>query len=227
MLAYDYEKRMEIRNSLDFKKSNYAWNKHCFNSRRCVGSLMTMIEKAKPKSLEDWEKYYFSHLPTNEVFNNVYTPFAKILGISKQLAFNYTYIRVIDETWIGYSKERKAVMALRNFAVRCDEHGYHGMRFRETSEKFDFNYSVDVEQYVNGKLVAGLQLKSRSYYYNHELRNSTSHRHNVEKQRHYSKRFNVPVYYVYYEDLNEQDVKLFNVLFQPVNPNKGKISVSF
>lgn len=79
------------------------------------------------------------------------------INVSPEQAFNYTYIRAIDEAWIGYKREMTAERALARF---CRD---NSLTLSSSSTHTDLKRGVDYEIYQNGKLVCGVQVKGSAY----------------------------------------------------------------
>lgn len=83
----------------------------------------------------------------------------KEIDRSLEECFNYIYIKAIDESWIGYNRERQAVETLTSL---CDERGCY---IKESDTILDIKYCVDYEIYKKStdELVCGVQVKGYEF----------------------------------------------------------------
>ena len=101
---------------------NYAMNRWQLNFKRNVGPTSDLIRLCNPKSLKEWEEYYFEnayskqhldmlgeslykHISEDLPLENRFHP-DLIESISKSDCINYMYKVVIERTYNGYLKER-------------------------------------------------------------------------------------------------------------------------
>lgn len=83
-------------------------------------------------------------------------------GIVRSLeeCFNYVYIKVIDESWLGYNREKQAIKALNDL---CDKRDCY---IKEADTILDIKYCVDYEIYNKNtdELVCGVQVKGYNFF---------------------------------------------------------------
>lgn len=100
---------------------NYATNRWQLNFKKNVGALSDHIRKCQPKSVDEWERYYFSNVyPKNHLENLGDKLHSKITGelpaekrfhpdlvksITKSDCKDYIYQLVINKTFAGYMRE--------------------------------------------------------------------------------------------------------------------------
>lgn len=104
--------------------------------------------------------------------------------------FTFTYIRVVDEAFIGEEREMNTINTLKQ--------DYPGLRFIKTDAYVDTEFAVDVEVFdgKNNRL-CGIQIKSPSYKRNNsEILRETKDFNEVKNKRYESIR-KVPCIYVY------------------------------
>lgn len=202
----------KIRNSFLFKKSNKIWNDEKLNSRMNIGSLMHLINTMQPSTLEEWINMYFESGKKYEnlLLNHKYANYKEFGRSPKQLeiiatklmeaineqgydinfnlAYKYVLIRVLYETWIGYSRERITLKKLQE--------SFPNLIIRHTDQEIDSCMAVDFEVLTKGnKLLLGIQVKSP------RIRKQTMDL-NLAKNKKYIKKYNVDVFYLI-EDNNE------------------------
>jgi hypothetical protein len=101
---------------------NYAMNRWQLNFKKNVGPTSDSIRTCKPKSVEEWSKYYYSNVRNYEhidslgekLYKNIveFLPFEErfhpdlIKSINKEDCKSYMHKIVIDRTYNGYKRER-------------------------------------------------------------------------------------------------------------------------
>lgn len=200
----------------EFNQSNKVWNDLGLNSKTNVGCLMALIKDSKATTLEEWSDYYFktgeekrellkkfvekkryfdicaTHGRTEDDLIKIAEKLKDALGCSLETAYNYVYIRVIDETWTGHSRE---VTALMDINKMCRNYG----DFKANSVDYhtDFTYAVDLEIREDKKLILGVQLKPISYLTSTNPGVADSKRFNERKNKAYTDEFGAEVFYLY------------------------------
>lgn len=222
-MLYNKRKREELRNSLVFKMTNKIWNDCRLNNTNNIGCLMFLIKDGECNTFEEWEKHYFASGELRSKLlqsksNNINTKklnceygrtHDELLEISKILqantnldlktAYNFVYIRVIDETWIGYDRELKAFQDIERYLSK----NYNSIYSIKNVDYYtDVHYAIDFEIYKDNKLIVGIQLKS--VYYKKDSSSilaETKSFNNIKNEKYY-KLFKVPVMYLYTKDGN-------------------------
>lgn len=230
---FEKEDREMFRNFKAFKETNEIWNRLGFNATAEVGNLMYLIKLSGAKTFEEWEKFYIKsgHERQGIIargYNRYYTrdldieygrtvrqlankarTFADATGIDIAFAFNSVYIRIIDETWLGYQRELKAIKLLnknKNIIVKNVDY------------KKDVKYAVDFEVFIKDELILGIQLKSTKYkrFATQETKDM-----NIRKNNLYKNSEKVNVLYLYMDNdndvivnMDEYDNSIINLLTQ-------------
>lgn len=104
---------------------------------------------------------------------------------------NYTYIRVLDETWIGIERELNTKKSLENML--------DGYEVRDVPIEVDVKYAVDFEVYKEDNLVLAVQVKSHKYRANTSGVSYATKNMNSKKNEEYKKVTGVSVLNVYSE----------------------------
>lgn len=138
----------------------------------------------------------------------------KELHVGLELAFNYVYIRVIDETWIGYSRECITLERLNKYLKN------HGLTAEKANFYIDVNYGVDFEIKRGNKIVAGVQLKSINYYENKEALSEIQSI-NKKKNNMYEIEYKAPVIYLYV-DKHNYPINLNDIYFNVIKKKKRR-----
>lgn len=156
---------------------NIAFNRWQFNRPRYVGRVAEAIRACAPKSLQEWEKYYYSevpkrHVPANwQMLGNTMREHLEEIGrrlyakISEQLRAELDtiteedcvkYVRdvVIRRTYEGYITERRTIYEQLEQAL--------GVRLEPATDEMDRSYNVDFI-IRTGNRVIGIQIKPITY----------------------------------------------------------------
>lgn len=212
-----YHERLKIRKSKSFKDSNRFWNELNLNHRSNIGSVMYLAKLSGAKSYDNWVKFYFksgedrlklrknyksldelvkinqNYGRTEEELIEMAKTLSMGMGISLELAYNFVYIRVIDETWLGLRREEKTFNLIKKELIK-----YKVFRIEHTDVETDFHYAVDYEIKKDGKTILGIQLKSSNYLISSKIDYVKDM--NKDKNHEYSKTFGVPVMYLYMKE---------------------------
>lgn len=101
---------------------NYAYNRWQFNYKRNIGPTSDTIRAVKPRSLAEWEEYFFTHMCSQERLNdfghllyqhikndlpseNRFHP-ELLASITESDCINYVYEVPIKRSYDGYIRER-------------------------------------------------------------------------------------------------------------------------
>lgn len=101
---------------------NYAMNRWQLNFKKNVGPTSESIRMCKPKSIDEWSKFYYSNVRSYEHIDSLgdklYKNIVEVLPfedrfhpelisiITKEDCKSYMHQIVIDRTYNGYKKER-------------------------------------------------------------------------------------------------------------------------
>lgn len=138
---------------------NSATNRFQLNFKRNVGATSEAIRKCAPKSLEEWQKYYFSNVRTErqiiELGQKLYVKISEVLvaeidEITEEDCINYIKQLVIDRTYDGYIREIKTIYEQLQVIIN--------KKIEPAPDEWDRLYNVDFYIKVNGKYI-GLQIK--------------------------------------------------------------------
>ena len=211
--------RDEIRNTKAFAESNKPWNDYNLNRTANIGAVMSLIKDSKATTFEEWESYYlqtgaqraakmkkwvgkeeFWKLAKNcgrttDDLLEVAQEFSSKTNIPLEIAYNYVYIRVIDETWIGYERELNALNRIKELCKL-----YPNLTASGVDSFTDTEYAVDFEIRQKDTIVLGIQLKSTKYRDSKMKAVDEVKVINKAKNAKYTKKFGAEVLYLYVED---------------------------
>lgn len=171
-----YKRRMDIRNHINFKRSNLIWNRRHFNASNNIGHLTYLAKKYKVhllKPSETTSKYfsdcYFNkgvknsrvhgrttHQFTKNAFNFHKACLDSGINISKYDAIIYCYIRVFDETVLDIQRELKALEIIKK------EHPDMTVEFADNINDVECGLDIVIKN-NKGVIVKGYQVKSYKY----------------------------------------------------------------
>ena len=138
---------------------NSATNRFQLNFKRNVGAVSEEIRKCEPKSLADWQNYYFENVRTQdqiiELGKKLYVKITEVLiseieEITEDDCINYIKELVIDRTYDGYIREKNTIYGQLQEILQ--------MKISPAPDEWDRLFNVDFFIEINGKYL-GLQIK--------------------------------------------------------------------
>ncbi|MGK9369252.1 MjaI family restriction endonuclease [Melioribacter sp. Ez-97] len=138
---------------------NSATNRFQLNFKKNVGAVSEEIRKCEPKSLEEWETYYFNNVYPREhlidLGKKLYVKVTEVLAaeidrITEQDCIDYIYNLVIKRTFDGYITERKTIYEQLQDILN--------VRIEPAPDKWDRLFNVDFYIKINDKYI-GIQIK--------------------------------------------------------------------
>jgi hypothetical protein len=140
---------------------NNATNRFQLNFKRNVGSTSESIRKCSPKTLQEWEDYYYKNVRTREQIEELgrklYVKISEVLQaeieeITEQDCIDYIKQLVIDRTFDGYQTEIKTIYG------QLQEEISSNYKIEPACDEWDRLYNVDFYIKVNQSYI-GLQIK--------------------------------------------------------------------
>ena len=138
---------------------NSATNRFQLNFKKNVGATSEAIRKCAPKSLDEWQDYYFENVRTEEHIVNLgkklYVKISEVLvaeinEITEEDCINYIRQLVIDRTYDGYVREIKTNYEQLQELVN--------EKIEPAPDECDRLYNVDFFIKINDSFI-GLQIK--------------------------------------------------------------------
>ena len=138
---------------------NSATNRFQLNFKKNVGATSEAIIKCAPKSLDEWQDYYFENVRTEEHIVNLgkklYVKISEVLvaeinEITEEDCINYIRQLVIDRTYDGYVREIKTIYEQLQELVN--------EKIEPAPDEWDRLYNVDFFIKINDSFI-GLQIK--------------------------------------------------------------------
>lgn len=152
---------------------NLATNRFQLNRPPCVGEIMRLIRECQPKSLEEWDAWYFENATTKsrepsritrdsirEIGERLFAKLEEfvipemkeaIATITEADCIDYVYNLVIRRTYDGYITEKSVVTDKLAFK-------FPDIEFKESDPQLDHAGDVDYVAVV-GKYQFGIQVK--------------------------------------------------------------------
>ncbi len=172
-------------------QANMRWQ---FNRPRHVGKVSELVRKCAPKTLNEWERYYYQHvhpkIHLEELGRRLYIKItevcrAEIESITEQDCINFVIGLVIDRTFDGYQSEIQTIYGQLQQAL--------GVEVEPAPDEWDRGYNVDFFIRVKDKYI-GLQIKPAGYAYITQIINELE----FQKKTHekFTARYGGSVFYV-------------------------------
>ena len=141
---------------------NSATNRFQLNFKRNVGATSEAIRKCEPKSLQEWQEYYFKNVRSEDhlvdLGKKLYVKISEVLvaeidEITEEDCINYIKELVIDRTYDGYIREIKTIYDQLQEILK--------VKIEPAPYEWDRLFNVDFFIQINGKYI-GLQIKPES-----------------------------------------------------------------
>jgi hypothetical protein len=171
--------RKEVkRYSLEFGKKekvlNYACQTYQLSRPNKVGAVMALIRECQPKTIKEWEDWYFANAKTtgnnsfkitkeslSELGERLYEKITEVVipewqsafnNLTKEDCINYVYNLTINRTFDGYLREKSVV---NDGLARI----FPTIRFEESPSELDHAGDIDYIGYVSDDKAFGIQIK--------------------------------------------------------------------
>lgn len=170
-------KQQTIRYSLEFGKKekvlNYACQTYQLSRPNKVGAVMALIRECQPRTIDEWEAWYFEHASTEgkhrlkitresleELGERLYAKITEVVipewtqafnSLTREDCIDYIYNLTINRTYDGYLREKSVVN---------DELAkiFPDLQFEESDPELDHAGDVDYIARV-GEHAIGIQIK--------------------------------------------------------------------
>ena len=138
---------------------NSVMNRFQLNFKRNVGAVSFEIRKCSPKSVEEWQEYYFSNVKSQEhieeLGRKLYIKITEVIAaevdeITESDCINYMNNLVINRTFDGYMTEIKTIYGQMQNLL--------GVKIEPAPDEWDRLYNVDFYIKIKDKYI-GLQIK--------------------------------------------------------------------
>ncbi|MEK7211824.1 MAG: MjaI family restriction endonuclease [Patescibacteria group bacterium] len=183
---------------------NGAINRWGLQKKKQVGAVSEAIRLCSPKTVKDWEKYYFKTLYPKEhlveIGKKLYIKVSEVLtaeieSVTEEDCINYVINLVINRTFDGYMSEKQTVYGQLQDIL--------GVKIEPAPDEWDRGYNVDFFIKIKDKFI-GLQIKPVGYEYITQIIKE----HSIQKVTHekFTKKYGGRVFYIY--SIKEGDKKV-------------------
>ena len=184
---------------------NSAMNRFQLNFKKNVGATSESIRQCAPKSLEEWRKYYFDHVRTEqhieELGRKLYVKITEVIqsevdDITEQDCIDYMKQLVIDRTYDGYTTEISTIYGQLQDILKVN--------IIAAPDEWDRLYNVDFYIQI-GKHYIGLQIKPVKQ--GMQLPEIFKE-YGIQQQTHiqFREKFGGQVFYIFSQKVNEKKV---------------------
>lgn len=138
---------------------NSAMNRFQLNFKRNVGAVSDEIRKCGPKSINEWEKYYFTTVRDKNHIESLgkklYVKITEVISaeveeITEEDCINYMFNMVINRTFDGYVTEIKTIYGQLQQIL--------GYKIKPAPDEWDRLFNVDFFIEISKRFI-GLQIK--------------------------------------------------------------------
>jgi hypothetical protein len=180
---------------------NSVMNRFQLNFKRNVGATSESIRKCSPKTIDEWQDYYFKNVRSKEhieeLGKKLYVKITEVIHsevneVTEQDCINYMLQLVIDRTFDGYQTEIQTVYEqLQNNL---------GIKIESAPDEWDRLFNVDFFIKIGAKYI-GLQIKP----VNTGIQLSEIHKeYSLQSETHkkFTAKFGGKVFYIFSEKVN-------------------------
>lgn len=138
---------------------NSTMNRFQLNFKRNVGPTSESIRQCAPKTIDEWQEYYFKNVRSKEHIENLgkklYIKITEVIqaeveDITEQDCIDYMTQLVIDRTFDGYMREINTIYGQLEKAL--------GEKIQPAPDEWDRLYNVDFFIKIKEKYI-GIQIK--------------------------------------------------------------------
>lgn len=180
---------------------NSAMNRYQLNFKRNVGATSESIRKCAPKTLKEWQDYYYANVRSEahieELGKKLYVKITKVIqaevaDVTEQDCIDYMKQLVINRTFDGYMTEIQTIYGQLQVMLN--------VKIEPAPDEWDRLFNVDFFININGKYI-GLQIKP----VNNRLQIPEIHKeYELQAKTHkkFSEKYGGQVFYIYSEKVN-------------------------
>lgn len=201
---------------------NSAINRWGLQKKRMVGAVSDEIRKCSPKTVNDWEAYYFKNVyPKDHLFEigkKLYVKITEVLraeidDITEEDCINYVVNLVINRTFDGYVTEKKTIYEQLQDIL--------GVKIEPAPDEWDRLFNVDFFIKIKDKFI-GLQIKPAGYAFITQIINEKTHQ--LETHKKFTAKYGGKVFYVI-SVKDEDKKKIYNVeVIEEIKQEIGRLS---
>jgi len=182
---------------------NTAINRWGLQKKKMVGAVSEEIRKCAPRTLKEWEEYYYRNIYPKEhlieIGRKLYIKITEVLRaeideITEEDCINYVINLVINRTFDGYMTEKKTIYEQLQDIL--------GVKIEPAPDEWDRLFNVDFFIKINDKFI-GLQIKPVSYSFIPEMIKEKDIQLSTHKK--FTEKYGGNVFYIY--SIKENDKK--------------------
>jgi len=182
---------------------NTAINRWGLQKKKMVGAVSEEIRKCAPRTLKEWEEYYYRNIYPKEhlieIGRKLYIKITEVLRaeideITEEDCINYVINLVINRTFDGYITEKKTIYEQLQDIL--------GVKIEPAPDEWDRLFNVDFFIKINDKFI-GLQIKPVSYSFIPEMIKEKDIQLSTHKK--FTQKYGGKVFYIY--SIKENDKK--------------------
>ncbi len=172
-------------------QANMRWG---LTRKNKVGAVSDEIRKCAPKSVEEWEEYYYNSVypksRLEELGRRLYIKItevcqAEIENIEEEHCIDFIVNLVINRTFDGYQSEIQTIYGQLQKAL--------GVKVEPAPDEWDRGYNVDFFIKVKDKYI-GLQIKPAGYAYITQIINELEFQKNTHQK--FTTKYGGKVFYI-------------------------------
>ena len=172
-------------------QANMRWG---LTRKNKVGAVSDEIRKCAPRSVEEWEEYYYKNVyPKNhleDLGRRLYIKItevcqAEIESIEEEHCIDFIINLVINRTFDGYKSEIQTIYGQLQKIL--------GIKVEPAPDEWDRGYNVDFFIKVNDKYI-GLQIKPAGYAFITQIINELEFQKNTHKK--FTDKYGGKVFYI-------------------------------
>ena len=173
---------------------NSAINRWGLQKKRMVGAVSDEIRKCSPRTVEDWERYYYEKVYSREhlveIGKKLYVKVSEVLQaelseITEEDCVDYVINLVISRTFDGYMTEKTTIYEQLQDIL--------GVKIEPAPDEWDRLFNVDFFIKVKEKYI-GLQIKPAGYDFITQIINEGLRQ--LETHKKFTEKFGGRVFYV-------------------------------
>jgi len=182
---------------------NTAINRWGLQKKKMVGAVSEEIRKCAPRTLKEWEEYYYKNVYPKEhlieIGRKLYIKITEVLRaeideITEEDCINYVINLVINRTFDGYITEKKTIYEQLQDIL--------GVKIEPAPDEWDRLFNVDFFIKINDKFI-GLKIKPVSYSFIPEMIKEKDIQLTTHKK--FTEKYGGNVFYIY--SIKENDKK--------------------
>jgi hypothetical protein len=172
-------------------QANMRWG---LTKKNKVGPVSELIRECSPKSLKDWEEYYFKNVYSRyhleELGRKLYVKISEVCrveieDITEEDCINFIVNLVLKRTFEGYCSEIQTIYGQLQKEL--------GFKIEPAPDEWDRGYNVDFFIKIKEKYI-GLQIKPAGYAYIPQIINELDFQKNTHEK--FTAKFGGKVFYI-------------------------------